>query len=111
MEMDKDNQLNVLTIEGALTSDVRLTYDDTRKISIAKFYLKNTSRVGQNTYYNDCYVVVYGKKAEGCAEHLCAGDTCTVTGKVSTWQKTDKHGNPQPGITLIASDVYYNKKQ
>lgn len=106
-----DNQLNVMTTAGVLTSDVNLTYDDVRKTSIARFYLKNTSKVGQNTYKNDFYVVVYGKKAEACAQHLRIGSECTVSGKVSTWQKTDKHGNPQSGITLIASDVYYEKQE
>lgn len=106
-----DNQLNMLTIEGVLTSDVKLTYDDIKKTSVAKFYLKNISKIGQNTYKNDFYVVVYGKKADACAKLLSAGRKCTVCGKTSTWQKADKSGKAQVGVTVIASEVYFESDE
>lgn len=106
-----NNMLNVTAAEGILTSEVKLTYDDVKKTSIAKFYLKNTTTVGKNTYNNDFYVVVYGRKAEACAKHLHIGKKCSVSGKISTWHKTDKNGNSQPGITLIASDVNFEEEE
>ena len=106
-----ENQLNMLATEGVLTSDVKLNYDDVKKTYVAKFYLKNTSKIGQNTYKNDFYIVVYGKKAEACARHLAIGRKCTVCGKTSTWRKTDKNGNAQPGVTVIASEVYFDSDE
>ena len=106
-----ENQVNSITVEGVLTSDVKLTYDDTKKASIGKFYLKNTTTVGKNTYHNDFYIVVYGRKAENCEQHLHIGSNCTVVGKVSTWHKPDKNGNMQPGVTILTSEVFFEEDE
>lgn len=106
-----DNLMNVIAVEGFLTCEVNLSYDEEKKSSIARFYIKNLCQTGQNKYANDFYIIVYGKKAEACKEHLSLGSMCSVTGKVSTWVKNDKRGNQQPGITIIASDVYFKKNE
>lgn len=102
-----DNQMNLIAIEGTLTCDVSLSYDEKKKSSIARFYIKNSVQMGQNKHYNDYYIVVYGKKAEECAKYLSTGKTCSVTGKSATWITADKKGKQQAGVTIIASDVYY----
>ena len=103
-----NSQMNFIGIEGYLTDDVKLSYDDHKKCVKARFYIKNLCQVGGNQYGNDFYVVVYGKKAESCARHLSKGKKCAVTGKVSTWLKSDKIGSSQNGITIIASDVHFD---
>ena len=106
-----DNMLNVITVEGVLTSEVRLTYDENKKTSVGKFYLKNTTKVGKNVYHNDFYVVVYGRKAEACEQHLYVGKRCSVTGKVSTWVKPGQNGHNQVGVTILAQDVNYEEEE
>lgn len=104
-----NSQMNFIGIEGYLTDDVKLSYDDQKKCMKARFYIKNLCQVGNNHYGNDFYVVVYGKKAENCARHLSKGKKCAVTGKVSTWLKSEKIGLSQSGITIIASDVHFDE--
>lgn len=106
-----DNLLNYIIVEGYLTDDVMSRYDEDKKTLVTKFYLKNPCQIGMNKYGNDLYVVTYGRVAEACAESLSKGKFCTVQGKFSTWNKKDKNGNAQSGITIIASDVFFAKKE
>ena len=104
-EMSTVEQLNTCFVVGYLTDDVLLTYDEVKKTSVAKFYLKNHCKIGKNTYSNDFYVVIYGPKAERCAAELRKGKCCSVVGKMSTWSRIDKMGKTQPGVTIIAYEA------
>ena len=106
-----DTLMNVIAVEGYLTSEVNISFDDVKSSSIARFYIKNPCQIGQNKYGNDFYIIVYGKKAEECKKYLSLGKKCSVTGKVSTWVKNDKRGKTQPGITIIASEVHFKKDE
>lgn len=108
MENKELNLLNIIAVAGFVSGEVKLSFDDVKKTSVAKFYIKNPCKIGTYHYDNDYYVIVYGNKAAQCHEMLHDGDMCTVSGKSSTWCKKDKKGNDQYGITIIASDVHFN---
>lgn len=103
---DLHDLLNVIAVEGFVSSEITLTADEKKQISVAKFYLFNPTRSGTYKYGNHFRVVVYGKKAERCAEKLSKGTLCSVMGKVSTWQQPDKAGKMESGITILANEVY-----
>lgn len=101
--------MNYIFVSGYLSSDVKSYYDESRKTTVAKFYLKNPVQVGHNKYGNDLYIIAYGKLAEECVAFLSKGIVCAVQGTFSTWNKADKNGGEQPGITVIAKDIIFNK--
>lgn len=103
---DLHDLMNVIAVEGFVSSEITLTADEKKQISVAKFYLFNPTRSGTYKYGNHFRVVVYGKKAERCAEKLSKGTLCSVMGKVSTWQQPDKEGKMESGITILANEVY-----
>ena len=103
---DLHDLLNVIAVEGFVSSEITLTADEKKQISVAKFYLFNPTRSGTYRYGNHFRVVVYGQKAERCAEKLSKGSLCSVMGKVSTWQQPDKTGKMESGITILANEVY-----
>ncbi len=107
---NKDNLLNIIAVTGFLSGDVKLTYDETKGTYVAKFYIKNPCKIGNYTYFNDYYVVVYGNKAEQCKNTLSDGKKCSVIGKSSTWSKKSNKGNAQPGVTIIASEVHFESE-
>ena len=63
-----DSMLNVMTVEGFVASEVKLTYETGKRTCIGKFYLRNPTKIGQNMYDNDFYIVVYGKKQNGVSK-------------------------------------------
>ena len=99
--------LNCFSVEGYLSDDVALTFDDNKKIKKASFHLKNPQKNGKKSFINEFYVVVYGKKGEQCAENLKKDKKVTITGKINTWAYRDETGNSQAGVTITASDVYW----
>lgn len=107
----QENCLNLVVVEGYLTDDVKLERDGGKNKAVyrAKFYLLNPVQIGRNKYKNEYYVVVYGKKAEKCAQNLCKGKRCKVVGKEAHWFKKDKMGNvDKTGVTVIADDIFYD---
>ena len=100
--------LNCFAIEGRLKDNVVLSYDDEKKVSKASFHLDNPYKIGKKEYHNNFWVVVYGAKAEYCAKCLSAGSKVTVSGSVVTWSKTDEDGKKFGGVTINATNVYWD---
>lgn len=101
------NLTNIVVVEGYVLSPVNLVFEDEKNTHKACFYLNNPCQVGRNSYINDFYIVVFGKKAKECNKVLSVGDKCTVTGKITRWYKGGKNGVTQTGITIFASDVSF----
>lgn len=107
-EITVNNCINIITIEGFLTSDVKLSFCEEKKVYKATFHLKNPNKVGKKVYFNELYVVVYGKQAKECKRVLETGDYCTVSGKICMWTTNNENCF---GVTVNAYDVYWNKKR
>lgn len=97
--------LNVFAVEGFLTDDVVLTFEDGKKTYKAAFHLRNPKKIGKKIFNNEFYVLVYGKKAEHCKRSLSAGMKVSVSGSLLTWFTRDENGNKQTGVTINATDV------
>lgn len=100
-----NNYVNIITIEGHLTSDVFLTRCDNKNVYKATFYIKNPNKTGNKIHFNELYVVVYGRKAKDCSRILKKGDSCTVTGRLCLWEPTND--DSRCGATVIVSDIFW----
>ena len=110
LEIIANNCVNIFTVEGFLTSDVKLSSCETKRVRKATFYLRNPNKTKEGVFFNDIYIIVYGKKAEMCNRNLSKGDFCTISGTLCLWSRNKEDGSSNPGATVIASDVFWNKK-
>lgn len=103
-------KLNNFTCTGYV-SDKPVLHPKESEGSVVKvsFHLRNPKLVGGKQYYNEFYVVTYGKTAKSCYEHLSEGSECTVIGSVNTWNKIDPETNEKTfGMTVDAKEVLFN---
>ena len=98
------NMLNVCAIEGRVSTDIDLEFDEIKKVSKATFHIKNTVKTGRKSYTNDFYVVLYGKRADDFHAKMSVGKPCTVSGKITTWFNVDELGNKTSGAVINATD-------
>ena len=104
------SMLNSISIAGYVADELVLQSKDKEGEALTKvsFHLKNPKVVGGKEYYNEFYIVVYGKKARECLEHLSVGSECTVVGSANTWSKFDaEKGVRTSGFTVDAKEVYF----
>lgn len=104
------SKLNTFSVGGYVADELFLHPKDENEGSVMKvtFHLRNPKVVGGKQFYNEFYVVVYGKKARECIEHLTVGSECIVVGSANTWSKTDPEtGVKNTGIVIDAKDVYF----
>lgn len=100
--------LNISVIEGILTDEVKLCFDEAKKVSKAGFHIDNLQKKGKKHHANKFYVVTYGKEAEECARFLKEGMCVRALGSIITWAQVDEHGNKTTGATINATKVYWS---
>ena len=104
------SKLNTFSVGGYVADELFLHPKDKTEGSVMKvtFHLRNPKVVGGKQFYNEFYVVVYGKNARECIEHLTVGSECIVVGSANTWAKTDPEtGVKNTGIAIDAKEVYF----
>ncbi len=107
--MQKQNNLtNNVVIQGYLSTPVKLMLEKEKNTYKASFRISNPCQMGRNTYSNDFWVVIYGKKAQVCKDELSQGDKCTVIGKISLWYKAGNNGVERTGATINATDISFD---
>ena len=83
--------INVFTVSGNLTRDVELKYTSTGK-AVAKGSIANNSGFGDYAKTNFINFTLWGKAAEGLAQHLTKGKQIFLTGEFTQNTWTDKDG-------------------
>jgi len=104
------SMVNSIVVEGYVADELVLQPRDKNGETVDKvtFHLKNPKTVSGKEYYNEFYIVVYGKKARECMENLGIGSRCTIVGTANTWFKYDaEKGVKSSGLTVDAKEVYF----
>ena len=83
--------INVFTVSGNLTRDVELKYTSTGK-AVAKGSIANNSGFGEYAKTNFINFTLWGKAAEGLAQHLTKGKQLFLTGAFETNNWVDNDG-------------------
>lgn len=104
ISIGSSSKINSVVVGGYVSDELVLQYKEKNggKVAKASFHLLNPKMVGDKQYTNKFYVVVYGKKAKECVEHLSVGSECVVIGTVNTW--TNSNG---AGAQIDATDVFF----
>lgn len=98
------------TLVGNLTRDpdLRATPSGT-SIANMRVAVNTRRKVGDEWqdvagYYD---VVVIGRRAETCAEHLSKGRQVAVDGRLQWREWTDKEGNKRQSVEILADEVQF----
>lgn len=107
--------VNQVIILGNLGKDPELKHTQTGK-SVATFSVATTDKWKDNNgqwhekteWHN---IVVWGAKADNCAQYLSKGSSVYIDGKISTRTWDDRDGNKKYKTEIIANEVLFlNKK-
>ncbi|MEE1505257.1 MAG: single-stranded DNA-binding protein [Acutalibacteraceae bacterium] len=104
-----NSELNDFAVTGYVADKpVLKPKENEGSVTKVGFHLKNPRMVGAKQFFNEFYIVVYGKKAKECLEQLCVGSKCTVTGSANTWEKIDPEtGAKTSGVVVDAKEVFF----
>lgn len=99
--------MNYVSILGALTKDVELTYTNSGtalgKFSIAynDNYTSNEKKVEKTYFFN---VIVFGRRAEVIYQYFKKGNRILIQGKLVQDRWEDSDGNKRTSYTIQLSD-------
>ena len=101
--------MNVVILIGRLTKDVELKYTQAGK-AVATFTLAVdrpfTNQAGERET-DFIPVVVWGKSAENCANHLGKGRLVAVEGRMQIRSYEDQNGQRRRVTEVVASSVQF----
>lgn len=102
--------MNSLTLIGRLTKDPELRYISSTGNAVARFsiavnrpFAKKDADVTAD-FFN---IVVWGKRAETCANYLQKGLQVAIQGRLQNNNYTDKNGVKQYSVEVIAENVEF----
>ncbi|MGP1440812.1 MAG: single-stranded DNA-binding protein [Treponema sp.] len=110
--------MNTVIMIGRLTRDPELRYIASTGNAVTRFsiavdraFVAKDAEVTAD-FFN---IVVWGKRAETCVNYLAKGRMVAVRGRLQNNNYTDKNGNKQYSVEVIAEEVkfidYGDKKQ
>lgn len=102
--------MNTVIMIGRLTRDPELRYIASTGNAVTRFaiavdrpFAKKDAEVTAD-FFN---IVVWGKRAETCANYLAKGRMVALRGRLQNNNYTDKMGNKQYSVEIIADDVQF----
>lgn len=103
--------LNKVQLIGNLGADPEVRFSPSGQ-AVANFRMatseKWTDKQGQKQERTEWHrIVIWGKQAEQCGEHLKKGRQCYVEGKLQTREWTDKENRKQYTTEIVASNVVF----
>lgn len=110
--------MNTVIMIGRLTRDPELRYIASTGNAVTRFsiavdraFVAKDAEVTAD-FFN---IVVWGKRAETCVNYLAKGRMVAIRGRLQNNNYTDKNGNKQYSVEVIAEEVkfidYGDKKQ
>ena len=101
--------LNIVVLIGRLTADPELRYTQAGN-AVATFNLA-VDRPFQNAQGESetdfIPIVVWGKSAEACANHLAKGRLCAVAGRMQVRSWEDQQGQRRYRTEVVANNVRF----
>ena len=101
--------LNIVVLIGRLTADPELRYTQAGN-AVATFNLA-VDRPFQNAQGESetdfIPIVVWGKSAEACANHLAKGRLCAVAGRIQVRSWEDQQGQRRYRAEVVANNVRF----
>ena len=102
--------MNTVTLIGRLTRDPELRYISSTGNAVARFaiavnrpFAKKDAEVTAD-FFN---IVVWGKRAETCANYLKKGLQVAIQGRIQNNNYTDKNGVKQYSVEIVAENVEF----
>jgi len=101
--------LNIVVLIGRLTADPELRYTQAGN-AVATFNLavdrpfKNAQGESETDFIP---IVVWGKSAEACANHLAKGRLCAVAGRIQVRSWEDQQGQRRYRTEVVANNVRF----
>lgn len=101
--------LNIVVLIGRLTADPELRYTQAGN-AVATFNLavdrpfKNAQGESETDFIP---IVVWGKSAEACANHLAKGRLCAVAGRIQARSWEDQQGQRRYRTEVVANNVRF----
>jgi single-strand DNA-binding protein len=100
--------VNEVTLRGNLGGDLTLRHTGAGtpvtnlRLATNATYTSDGERVTQTTWHD---VVVFGKLAQNCVDHLARGSAVSLEGKMRTRTFTDGEGNARERFEVVANQV------
>jgi single-strand DNA-binding protein len=104
------NDLNNVLIEGNLVRDPELAYTVKEQafcnfaIALNRFYKQDEVQKKEVSYFD---IVIWGKRAETCAQQLKKGRGVRVFGRLKQERWQDETGNAHRKVRIIAEQVEF----
>ncbi|EHL19445.1 hypothetical protein HMPREF9628_00166 [Peptoanaerobacter stomatis] len=102
--------MNTVIMIGRLTRDPELRYIASTGNAVTRFsiavdraFAAKDAEVTAD-FFN---IVVWGKRAETCANYLAKGRMVAIRGRLQNNNYTDKNGNKQYSVEVIAEEVKF----
>ena len=102
--------MNTVIMIGRLTRDPELRYIASTGNAVTRFsiavdraFATKDAEVTAD-FFN---IVVWGKRAETCADYLAKGRMVAIRGRLQNNNYTDKNGNKQYSVEVIAEEVKF----
>jgi single-strand DNA-binding protein len=104
------NHINSVLIEGNLVNDPVLSHTS-KGTSMCRFCL-SSNRIykeddANRTEVSNFDVVVWGRQAEVCTEHLKAGSRARIVGRLKQDRTENPEGNGQSTVHIVAEYVEF----
>lgn len=104
--------MNIVTLIGRLGTDPDLRHTQSgnavvnfRMVTSERWYDKQKQEsVEEATWHS---IVVWGKQAETCANHIGKGSQVGITGRLQEREFEDKDGNKRKVIEIVANKVEF----
>ena len=101
--------MNTVVMVGRLTRDPEIRYIASTGNAVTRFSIAVDRPVAKDAevtadFFN---VVVWGKRAETCANYLAKGRMVALRGRLQNNNYTDKNGVKQYSVEIIAEDVKF----
>jgi len=105
------SSLNKIILIGHLGADPELRHTQGGQ-PVAQLRLATsenwTDRDGQRQERTEWHsIVVWGRQAETCAQHLRKGRQICVEGRIQSREYQDREGNTRRGVEVVASSVTF----
>ncbi len=100
--------MNTIAIDGRVANDPELKHIGAKNTALLEFSVANETGYGDYSKTHFFRVKIWGKRAEGLANHIYKGKPVNITGVMEQDRYEDSNGNKRQAWSLICNEFNFH---